>query len=125
VATPALFYDAAELALKTHAYPLEEINDYLGTFPARAQAVRETLGYYDLRAFVPAVTASTLLMVGPPGALLDRAALTPLVTALGARATVYESAQSSYKDGLYAERWMAAQCGVEDVQAILPEHWRD
>jgi hypothetical protein len=38
--------------------------------------------------------------------------------------TVYASEQSSYKDGLYAEQWMAAQCGITDLQNILPAHWR-
>jgi hypothetical protein len=64
-------------------------------------------------------------LAGAPGTLLDRIALTPLVSALRGQVTVYESEQSTYKDGLYAEQWMAAQCGIEDVQAILPEHWRN
>jgi hypothetical protein len=81
-------------------------------------------GYFDLRAFAPAVTASTLVMAGAPGSLLDGAALKPLAAALGGPATVHDSAQSSYKDGIHAERWMAAQCGIEDVDAVLPEHWR-
>jgi hypothetical protein len=55
---------------------------------------------------------------------VDGAALKPLVSALGGPATVHDSEQSSYKDGLQAERWVAAQCGIEDVDAILPEHWR-
>jgi hypothetical protein len=38
--------------------------------------------------------------------------------------TVYESRQSLYQDGLYAEQWMAAQCDIADVESILPEHWR-
>src|SRR5438128_4267251 len=62
VAAPALFYKTAELAPRTQAYPLEEINDYLRTFPARAEAVRRTLAYYDLRAFAPRLSATTLLM---------------------------------------------------------------
>jgi len=124
VTTPALFYNTAELAPKTQAYPLEEINDYLRTFPARAEAVRRTLAYYDLRTLAPRVTATTLLMAGAPGSLLDRSALAPLITALQGQVTVYDSEQSSYKDGLYAEQWMAAQCGIADVQSILPEHWR-
>src|SRR5438046_1570224 len=37
VTTPALFYRTAELAPKTHGYPLEEINDYLHLHPARAE----------------------------------------------------------------------------------------
>jgi len=125
VAAPALFYKTAELAPKTPTYPLEEINDYLRLYPARSEAVRRTLTYYDLRGFAPRVTAATLLMAGAPGTLLDALALKLLVTALKGPATVHESEQSTYKDGLYAEQWMAARCGITDVQSILPEHWRD
>ena len=124
VTAPALFYNTAELAPKTQAYPWEEINDYLRMFPARTEAVRRTLAYYDLRAFAPRVTATTLLMAGAPGTLLDGPALGPLVTALQGQVTVYDSEQSSYKDGLYAEQWIAAQCGITDVQSILPQPWR-
>ena len=125
VATPALFYKTAELAPKTQAYPLEEINDYLRLYPACAEAVRRTLANYDLRGFAPSITATTLLMAGASGTLLDGLALNPLVTALQGHVTVYESQQSLYKDGVYGERWMAAQCGIADVQSILPERWRD
>jgi cephalosporin-C deacetylase len=125
VATPALFYKTAALAPKSPAYPLEEINDYLRANPARAESVRRTLAYCDLLGFAPRVTAATLLMAGAPGSLLDGAALEPLAAALRGPVTVYESQQSLYKDGLYAERWMAAQCGIADVRSILPQHWRD
>jgi len=63
-------------------------------------------------------------MAGAPGTLLDAPALGPLVTALQGQVTVHASEQSSYKDGLYTEQWMAAQCGITDVHNILPEHWR-
>jgi len=125
VASPALFYRTAELAPKTQAYPLEEINDYLRMYPARAEAVRRTLAYYDLCNHAPGVTAPTLLVAGAPGTLLDGPALRPLVTALPGQVTVYESQHSLYKDGLYGERWMAEQCSIADVQSILPEHWRE
>jgi cephalosporin-C deacetylase len=124
VSTPAFFYRAAELAPRTQAYPLEEINDYLRASPASAAAVRRTLAYFDLQAFAPRVTATTLLMAGAPGSLLAAPVLAPLVTALPGAVTVHESEQSSYKDGLYAERWMAEHCGLADVQHILPAHWR-
>src|SRR5712691_2711115 len=124
VTTPALFYNTAELAPKTQAYPLEELNDYLRAFPDRAEAVRRTLAYYDLRAFAPRLSATTLVMAGAPGALLDAPTLGPLVPALRGQVTVYASEQSSYKDGLYTEQWMAAQCGITNLQSILPEHWR-
>jgi hypothetical protein len=99
-------------------------NDYLRTFPTKAADVRRTLAYYDLQAFAPRVKATTLLMTGAPGSLPDAPALAPLVTALPSPVTVHESEQSSYKDGLYAEQWMADRCGISDVQRILPEHWR-
>ena len=124
VTTPALFYKTAELAPKTQAYPLEEINDYVRTYPARAEAVRRTLAHYDLVSFAPRVAAATLLMAGAPGTLLDGAALQPLAGAVRGPVTLYESRQSLYKDGLYAEQWTAAQCDIADVESILPEHWR-
>jgi cephalosporin-C deacetylase len=124
VASPALFYRTAELAPKTQAYPLEEINDYLRAFPAMAAAVHRTLAYYDLLAFAPQVRAATLLMAGATGSLLDASSLAALVGALPGPVTVHEAEHSSYKDGLYAEQWMAARCGIADLQRIIPEHWR-
>ena len=124
VATPTLFYNTAALAPRTTAYPLEEINDYLRAFPAQTEAMQRTLAYYDLRAFAPRVQATTLLIAAAPGALLDRQALAPLVAALPGQVTVYDSEQSSYKDGLYTETWIATQCGLQEVQRIIPEHWR-
>jgi cephalosporin-C deacetylase len=124
VTTPALFHDAAELAPRTRAYPLEEINDYLRAFPARAEAVRRTLAYFDLAAFAPRLSATTLIMAGAIGAVPDAPALETLATALRGQVTVHASEQSLYKDGLHAERWMAAQLGIGDVESILPEHWR-
>ena len=124
VTNPALFYRTAELAPKTQAYPLEEINDYLRAFPDRTEAVHQTLSYYDLQAFAPRVRAATLLIAGPRNSLLDRPALEPLATALAGQVTVYDSEASSYKDGLYTETWMAQQFGISEVSAILPEHWR-
>lgn len=124
VATPALFYNTVEFAAQTQAYPLEEINDYLRTFPDRRAAVQQTLAYYDLRAFAPRLRATALIMAGATGSALDAQALAPLLRAVPGRVQVYESAQSTYKDGLYAETWMAEQCGIADVSRILPEHWR-
>jgi hypothetical protein len=64
-------------------------------------------------------------MAGAPGSALDGRALGPLVAALKGTVTIHESEQSTYKDGLYAEQWMAAECSITDVQNILPEHWRE
>jgi cephalosporin-C deacetylase len=124
VTTPGLFYRTLELAAKSQSYPLEEINDYLRTYPDRREAVQQTLAYYDLEAMAPRVTATTLLIAGAAGSALEQRALAPLIEALGGPVNVYESEQSSYKDGLFVEQWMATQCRIGDVQGILPEHWR-
>jgi cephalosporin-C deacetylase len=124
VTAPQLFHDSVELAPKTRAYPLEEINDYLRAFPSRAENVRQTLAYYDLEAFAPRSSATTLVMAGAPGAVPDAPSLGRVVAALRGQVTVHVSEQSSYKDGLYAERWMAEQLGITDLPDILPEHWR-
>jgi cephalosporin-C deacetylase len=124
VTTPQLFHDTAELAPRTGAYPLEEINDHLRAHPGQRDDVRRTLAYYDLRALAPRVTATTLVMAGAPGTLLDAASLDPVAAALRGRVVVHASEQSSYRDGLYAERWMAEQLGIADLEDILPEHWR-
>jgi len=124
VTTPTLFYNAAELAPQTQAYPLEELNDYRRMFPHHQALMRQTLAYFDLRAFAPQVTANTLIVAGAPGSLLDRQALAPLVEAVAGETTVYDSARSSYRDGLYAESWMAEQCAIGDVNRILPAHWQ-
>lgn len=124
VSTPALFYDTVALAAKTQAYPLEEINDYRRAFPHQVAALQRTLSYYDLGSFAPRVRATTLLMAGATGSLLDSKTLSPLVEALSGPVTVHDSEQSSYKDGIYAETWIAEQCGIQDVQKILPAHWQ-
>ena len=124
VTTPQLFHRAVDLAPRTQAYPLQEINDYLRAFPARAADVRRTLGYYELAAFAPRVIAATLLMAGAPGAVTDAASLETLAAALGGAVTVHASEESTFKDGLQIERWLAEQHGIADLAAIIPEQWR-
>ena len=68
---PALFHDTAALAPKTRAYPLEEINDYLRAFP---RAPRRCAGRWPTTISWPsrrASRATTLIMAGAPGAVLD------------------------------------------------------
>jgi cephalosporin-C deacetylase len=123
VALPELFHDALARAAATSAYPLEEINDYLRSYPERREAVAQTLSRFDLRLFAPRVRAKALLMAGAKDTALDARALAPVADALRSAVTVRESERSSYKDGLYAERWIAEQCGIGDLRGVLPEAW--
>ena len=122
VCTPALFVDTADLAPRAADYPLEEINDYLNLYPNRKDAVRNTLSYFQLSRHAPAVSAQTLLMAGAAGSLLDANALSSASSALGGAVEVFESQSSSYKDGMYSERWLADRFGFD--APILPEHWQ-
>lgn len=122
ICTPALLYATADLAPRTAAYPLEEINDYLRLYPARNEAARRTLSYCDLRWFAPRVNATTLLMAGADGAALDAAALDPLAQAIAGETEVHQSEHSGYKDGVYSEEWLTRQFGM--AEPSLPPHWQ-
>ena len=125
VCTPAIFYDSLTLASRSSGYPLEEYNDYLRFQPSHAEQVARTLSYFDLRAFAPMVNATTLIMAGPGGSALGPEALADLGAAIpggpDAQVDIYASQQSSYKDGLHLERWVASQLGFDEP--IVPAHW--
>lgn len=55
------FMDAARL---THAYPYEEINDYLRLHPERESLVRETLEYFDGINFASKITCPIIVNIG-------------------------------------------------------------
>ncbi len=122
VCTPTLLYRTADVARRTSAYPLEEINDYLRMYPEREGQVRDTLSYFDLRWFAPQVSAKTLLVSGADGTALDAESLEPLAQAVGGETEVHKSENSGYKDGVYTEEWLAGELGL--AEASLPPHWR-
>ena len=122
VCAPALFYNTLELARRTTAYPLEEINDYLRLHPDRQESVAHTLSYFDLRRFVnDDLHSDVLLMAGAPGSALDPAALAPLADASLDPPVIHASEHSGYKDGRYIEERLAWQFAVSPS---LPPHWQ-
>ena len=122
VCTPQLFYATGDLAPHTEAYPLEEINDYLRSYPSRQEAVHRTLAYFDLRWVSAPERAATLLIGGADGELLDKQSLEPLLQTLGERAEFRQIEHSAYKDGLFTEEWLTEQLGL--AQPVPPEHWQ-
>ena len=122
ISAPALFFETLASAARTESYPLEEINDYLRLHPSRSEQVAQTLSYFDLRSFAPLVNASTLVMAGPAGSALGPEALGELASSIPGGADIYASQQSSYKDGLYQEQWIASKLGFDGP--IVPAHWR-
>ncbi len=122
VCAPALFYATGDLATRTSAYPLEEINDYLRYYPSEREAVLRTLSYFDLRWFAAQLKATTLIMGNADGELLDHETLKPLLEAFPEHVELHKAEHSTYKDGLFAEEWVTQQLGLG--KAILPEHWQ-
>ncbi len=122
VCTPALFYDPLGVAPKTQGYPLQEYNDYLSAYPSDEDSVADTLSHFDLRAFAGGINATTLINAGPAGSILAPDALRPVSDAIDGDVTMYASQHSSYRDGLYMERWIADNLGLD--APILPEHWQ-
>lgn len=114
VASPSFFYGAMDRAARTEDYPLEEINDYLRLYPERREAVARTLSFFEPMFFAPSVRIPTLLWghAATVGALAD---------AMKGPVEVKESAQSSFRDGVYKEQWLARQLGFDEP--ILPAHW--
>ena len=122
VCTPALFYAASDLAPRTEAYPLEEINDYLRSNPSKRDAVCRTLSYFDLRWMADRVKATILLMAGSDGGLLDGETLEPLLDSLDGRVELHKEEHSTYKDGLFIEQWLTSQFDLPTMR--LPEAWQ-
>ena len=121
VCTPALFFDTLAISARSNSYPLEEINDYLRLHPDRRDRIAKTLSYFDVRAFAPMMAASTLVMAGPEGSAMGPTTLADLASSIPGGADVYASQQSSFKDGLHQEQWVASRLGFDDP--IVPAHW--
>jgi cephalosporin-C deacetylase len=116
VATPSFFYAALDRAAHTQGYPLEELNDYLRSFPERRAALAHTLSYFDPLFFAPSIHIPTLIWGAAD-------LIAPLSAALPAEVEIRESEHSRYLDGGFEERWLARQLGF--AEPILPAHWQD
>ena len=122
VTTPALFYATSDISAQTSQYPLEEINDYTRRYPSKYEDVSKTLSYMDLRWFEPPESAITLMIGGSGDDILNQEMMQPLIHKFGEKLEFHPTEHSAYRDGLFAERWIAAQMGM--AEPALPEHWR-
>ncbi|HEU5014556.1 MAG TPA: acetylxylan esterase [Roseiflexaceae bacterium] len=113
-----LFYRMLEACARTEAYPLEEINDYLRTYPERQAAVARTLSFFDPQRHADKVTATTLLTVGDPGALGGPEWLAPLNDALGDHAQPYMVTHEGGTDTDWIDAWLAERMGVEPMPRL-------
>ena len=75
-------------------------------YPDRKERVAETLEYFNLRWHAQAVTVPTLLMAEYENGLYSAGKLTTLVEDIAGEVSIHESERSSYKDGIFLERWI-------------------
>jgi len=92
-----------------------ELDDYLRMYPDKRGLVEQTLSYFYPLFFASAVHARTLLWGNPE-------AVESLSATIAGETDVRESEQSTFKDGLFEERWIAEQLGFSD--AIVPRCWQ-
>ncbi len=124
---PKLFVDSIQLAGKVidyAGYPaLAELNDYLRMYPDDSDKVAETLSYFDLAYHATNISAKTLILAGSKGSVVDASALFPVQSSLAGASQIFESQDSSYKDGLYCEQWITENLVSPDTDPIVPVHW--
>lgn len=124
VSTPTYLFDTLEMASTTSTYPLEEFNDYLRLHPERRDDVAAILGHFNLRWHAPAITAETLLLAEHESGIYSPDALAELANGIAGEVTVHESERSSFKDGLFTEKWITEKLIGQDAKPIVPEHWQ-
>jgi cephalosporin-C deacetylase len=107
------FYRLMEARARTSAYPIEEVNDYLLTFPERADAVGQTLAHFDPLHHADRVAATTLLSYGSNGSLTGSAWIQPLRDALAGPVEGYRMTNEGGTDRDWIDAWLAGRLGVE------------
>jgi cephalosporin-C deacetylase len=107
-----LFYRLLEASERSDAYPVEEINDYLRTYPERRPAVARTLAYFDPTHHAAKIRATTVLSVGS-GRLDGREWLQPLIDSFSGRVEQYALSHEGATDHDWLDAWMAKQLGSE------------
>src|SRR5262245_55681237 len=113
-----IFYRMLEACARSEAYPLEEINDYLRTYPDRRMAVSRTLSFFDPQYHAARLTAATLLTAGDPGALGGPEWLRPLSEALPEHVQHYNVTHEGGTDNDWIDAWIAARMGVEPMPRL-------
>jgi cephalosporin-C deacetylase len=101
-----------DASARSQAYPIEEINDYLRSYPERREAVARTVAYFDPIHHVAGITATTLFSVGS-GKLDGREWLEPLIGAVTAPVQEYALSHEGATDHDWLDAWMAQQLRSE------------
>jgi cephalosporin-C deacetylase len=104
-ASGLLFHGLMQARLRSEAYPVEEVNDYLRAYPDKADAVAHTLAYFEPLHHVSGLKATTLFNGGG-------ASVKPLAEAIPGPVELYEQTHEGGTDHDWTDAWMARQLGA-------------
>jgi cephalosporin-C deacetylase-like acetyl esterase len=105
-ASGLMFHNLMQARLKTEAYPVEEVNDYLRTYPEKTEAVARTLAYFEPAYHASGITGTTLFNGGG-------AAVKAVADAVSGEVEHYALTHEGGTDHDWADAWMARQLGKE------------
>jgi len=103
-ASGLLFHQLMAARETTEGYPVEEVNDYLRTYPDRKGAVARTLSYFEPGHFVSGLKSTTLFNGGG-------GSVKPLVDVIPGKVEQYEQSHEGGTDHDWVDAWMARQLG--------------
>jgi cephalosporin-C deacetylase-like acetyl esterase len=108
-AADLMLYRLLEAASRTQTYPIEEVNDWLRTYPEQRDAIARTLAYFDPTSHAPQVMARTLLNADDPGDVGGPEWLQPLAQALAGPVELYQLTHEGRTDHDWQDAWLADQ----------------
>lgn len=113
-----MFFRLMEARKYSDSYPIEEVNDYLRTYPDQLDSVATTLAYFDPTLHASRVAARSLLSVGS-GKRNGLEWVQPLADQLGDRVEPYILSHEGGTDHDQVDAWLASKLGV----APMPRLW--
>jgi cephalosporin-C deacetylase len=117
--TGSFWYRMLEIAAATDAYPFEEINDHLRTWPEQREAVARTLAHFDPLHQAKNITAKVLFHRDQANPLLDDEWLQPLVAHLATEPAFLDMTHKGQTDYDAMDAWVSAELGMEP----FPRTW--
>lgn len=116
--TAPFWYRLFEMASVSEAYPLEEINDYLRTWPGDRDAVARTLSYFDPAHQASRVTARVQMFRDQDSSFASDTGWASLTAAVNSEITYYDVTHEGQTDHDAGDAWLANQLGVEAAPRI-------
>ena len=120
-AADLMFHRAMEARERTEAYPLEEINEYLRTYPEHESAVATSLAYLDPAHHVGNINGTTLLSVGDAGSTAGEDWLQGMIASFSGPVEQYKLTHEGGTDHDQIDTWIATRLGVEPMSRFIRE----